>query len=57
MTLLFEARDPETLARPEDRRYLLPGCELAIALAPDGGDIADCPVCSQSHNPAELRRG
>lgn len=57
MTLLFEDRDVEDLARPEDAGYLLPGCELTIALAPDAGAVDDCPICGQSHYPAELRSG
>jgi hypothetical protein len=54
MTLLFVDPDIETLVSDEVEQ-LLPGCELVIAFAPGGHIIGDCPVCGQSHNPAELR--
>ena len=54
MTLLFVDHHIETLA-PDEVEQVLPGCELVIAFTPWGHIIADCPVCGQSHNPAELR--
>lgn len=56
MTLLFADHDIEELSLAGDR-YLLPGCELAIALAPDAGTVDDCTVCGQSHYPVELHSG
>lgn len=55
MTIVFVDPDIETLGSDEVEQ-LLPGCELVIAFTPEGHHIIDdCPVCGQSHNPAELR--